>query len=269
MATMVNENANSLPVSIDPEMEAMMEAGVHLGHARSKRHPRMAPYLWGMRNNVEIIDLTKTKEKLASALAFLKQSAQEKKLFLLVGTRPSAKDIVRNAAGELGCPYVDQRWIGGTLTNFKVIRKRVETLEALEQERAAGGFEKYTKKERMKKEEEMRRLVENFDGLRRLIKLPDVLIIADISHDDLALRESRRMKIPVVALADTNTDPGSVAYAIPANDDARPALAYMFERMKTAIREGEFAAATVVPIEPGPAAAAEAPPAGEGTTESQ
>lgn len=235
----------------------MMEAGVHLGHARSKRHPRMAPYLWGIRNNVEIIDLTRTKEKLASALAFLRQSAQEKKIFLFVGTRPSAKGIVRNAAHELGCPYVDQRWIGGTLTNFKVIRKRIETLEALEQERASGSFEKFTKKERMKKEDQMRRLIEHFDGLRRLTKLPDALIIADISHDDLALRESRRMKIPVVALTDTNTDPGSVTYAIPANDDARPALAYMFERMKTAIREGQAAAEAALGEPEPPAAAAE------------
>ncbi len=245
MTTMVNENVNSVPVGADPEIEAMAEAGAHLGHARSRRHPRMAPYLWGVRANIEIIDLTKTKEKLGAALAFLKSSAEERKLFLFVGTRPSAKDIVRDTAQELGYPYVIQRWIGGTLTNFKVIRKRVETLEALEQERASGGFEKYTKKERLKKDEEMRRLVGNFDGLRRLTKLPDVMIVVDISHDDLALREARRVRIPMVALADTNTDPESVTYAIPSNDDARPAIAYMLGRMKASIQEGLAAAEAV------------------------
>ena len=222
----------------------MLEAGVHLGHIRSKRHPAMAPYVWGTRSNVEIIDLIKTKEKLAAALAFLKKLAEERKMLLLVGTRPSAKDIIRQTAEELGYPYVDLRWIGGTLTNFRVIRKRIEILEGLEHEKASGGFEKYTKKEQLELEKDMARLVRNFDGLRRLTKPPDALVIMDISHDKIALREAMRMGTPVVALTDTNTDPRLVAYPIPSNDDARPAIIYMLNRMKAAIREGQEDAAT-------------------------
>lgn len=217
----------------------MLAAGVHWGHRRSKRHPAMAPYVWGLRSNVEVIDLLKTKEKLALALEFLRGAAREKKVILFVGTRPSVCNLVRAAALELGHPYVDQRWIGGTLTNFKVVRKRVETLEALEQELAGSDLEKYTKRERAEKEKEHLRLSANFDGLRRLTRLPDALVIVDISHDVTALREAKRTGIPVVALTDTNTDPRLVAHPIPANDDARPAVAYMLSRMAEAVREGE------------------------------
>lgn len=252
-------------VAADPEIEAMLEAGAHLGHAKSKRHPAMASFVWGVRGNVEIIDLTKTKEKLARALEFLRTAAAEGKLFLFVGTRPSAKDIVKRVASELGCPYVDQRWIGGTLTNFKVISKRVETLEGLEHDLATGGLEKYPKKERMDREKERIGLIENFDGLRRLRRLPDALIIADIVHDALALTEARRLGIPVVALTDTNTDPRSVTYAIPSNDDARPAITYMFGRIAGAIRqgheEGTLRAAEAAATAAAAAPAEEVPPA--------
>ena len=237
------EGATKLTSPQDPELEAMVEAGVHVGHVRSKRHPAMAPYLWGVRANTDIIDLLQTKEKLAVALALLRELARDDKLVLFVGARPSAKEFIRAAAVEFGYPYVDRRWIGGTLTNFKVIRKRVEVLEGLEQERASGGFEKYTKKERLVKEQEMGRLVEHFDGLRRLTRLPDALVVVDISQDTLALAEAKRMGIPVVALTDTNTDPRQVAYPIPSNDDARPAVAYMVERMRHALREGMAARA--------------------------
>ncbi len=222
----------------DPEMEDMLQAGVHVGHSRSRRHPAMAPYLWGVRSNVAIIDLEKTKEKLAAALAFLRSSAAEGKLFLFVGTRPSAADLVRKTAEALNMPYVNERWIGGTLTNFKVILKRIETWENLLQEKASGGFEKYTKRERMKKDEEMAHLAATFGGLQRLRKLPDVLVIIGLAHGALAAREAKGMKIPMVALTDTDSDPRQVAYPIPANDDARPAVTYLLGRIREAIGEG-------------------------------
>mgnify|MGYP001609879265 CR=1 FL=1 len=200
MPTDIKEDTAIAP-GADLEGSAMLDAGVHLGHIRSKRHPAMAPYVWGLRANVEIIDLTKTKEKLAVALAFLRQMAEEGKVVLFVGTRPSAKDLIRQAADELGYPYVKQRWIGGALTNFKVIRKRVEILEGFEHEKATGGFEKYTKWEQLELEKKMARLAGNFDGLRRLSKLPDAVVIIDISHDQNALHEANRMNIPVVALS--------------------------------------------------------------------
>ena len=237
MNTVITENSQ-VSATVDPEIEEMMKCGVHVGHIRSKRNPGILPYLWGMRNNVDIIDLAATKEKLQEALTFLHRMAKESKVFLLVGTRPSSKNLVRAIADELGLPYVNQRWIGGTLTNFKVIRKRVEHLENMEQDRASGGFEKYTKKERIKKDEEMAKLINNFEGLRRMAKLPDVVVIADTAHDDLALREAKRLKIPVLALADTNTDPRAVEHPIPANNDAKTAVAYILGRIKASIENG-------------------------------
>lgn len=246
MDTVLNE-AEIANIPIDPEVEAMIEAGVHWGHSRSKRHPAMGEYLWGTRSNVEIIDLTKTREKLREGLSILRDMASKSKLMLFVGTRPSARLLLKETAESLGHPYVDQRWIGGTLTNFKFIVKRVETLESLEQEKASGGFEKYTKKERLGKEDEMDRLRRHFDGLRRLRKLPDLVIILDIHHDKLALAEARRLGIPVLALTDTNTDPRLVTYPIPSNDDARSAVRYMLDRMQTAIRDGQANPAVVEP----------------------
>lgn len=239
-ATTVEQDI-SLAASPDPEIETMLAAGVHIGHSRSRRHPAMAPFLWGTRSNIDIIDVTRTRQKLAEALAFLRDAARKSQLILFVGTRPSARALLRAAAEEMGYPYVDGRWIGGTITNFRMIAKRVETLETLEQEQASGAFEKYTKKERLKKEEEQLRLRQNFDGLRRLRRLPDAMVIIGIDHDDLALREAKRMNIPVVALVDTNTNPTAVSYPIPSSDDARPAIAYMLECMKAAIREGRLA----------------------------
>lgn len=238
MTTLLDDTTNSAPVAIDPEIETMVEAGVHLGHSRSRRNPGMTPFVWGVRNNVEIIDLTKTKEYLDTALAFLKQMASERKLILFVGTRPSSRDLLRQTADALGAPWVAERWIGGALTNFRVVRKRVETLEALEHEKASGGFEKYPKKEQIQKEREIAKLTRNFDGLRRLTRVPDVVVIVDIVHDRLALDEARRMKTPIVALTDTNADPRLIQYPIPANDDARTAVTFMLERMTSAIRDG-------------------------------
>lgn len=242
MTTTLDDALNTAPIAIDPEIEIMVEAGVHLGHSRSRRNPGMTPFVWGVRNNVEIIDLTKTKEYLDTALLFLKQLASERKLILFVGTRPSSRDLLRAAAEALGAPWVAERWIGGALTNFRVVRKRVETLEALEHEKATGGFEKYPKKEQMQKEKEIAKLTRNFDGLRRLTRVPDAVVIIDIVHDRLALDEARRMKTPIIALTDTNADPRLVQYPIPANDDARTAVSFMLERMTSAIRDGVRAA---------------------------
>lgn len=256
-AIVEQEHLGTLP-DVEPEVEAMAEAGLHLGHARAKRHPAMAPYLWGVRNNVEVIDLTRTQECLRGALAFLRTAASEGKLFLFVGTHPSAQELVRRTATELGYPFVDQRWIGGTLTNFKVIAKRIEAMEALEQESAGGGLEKYPKGEQAAKLKELARLRQRFDGLRRLRRLPEALVVLSMIHDRHAVAEASRTGIPVVGVADTNADPRRAAYPIPANDDARPALVYLLGRIQAAIREGQAAMAA-----PPDAAAADAPPAAE------
>lgn len=223
----------------DPEIEAMMQAGIHLGHAKTKNHPAMQPYLYGVRNTVALIDLVKTKEKLGSALEFVRDAVKKGGLILLVGTRPASRAIILEVAQKTGMPYFTERWIGGTLTNFKVIRQRVEYMERLEKEKATGELEKYTKRERMKKEEEIVRLKRFFDGLRTLRHPPQAVFVVDTTHDTTAVREARRAKIPLVALCDTNADISVIDHPIPSNDDALSAVRYMVGKIGGAIEEGQ------------------------------
>lgn len=237
-ATVVNENMQGFSPVTDPELEEMLKAGVHLGHAKSKNHPAMQPYIFGVRNTISIIDLAQTKEKLAAALEFIRDTSARGGKILFVGTRPAARAVVLVTAQKTNMPYFVERWIGGTLTNFRVIAKRVEYMESLEHGKASGEFLKYTKFEQMKKDEETERLKKNFDGLRTLKKLPDVVFVVDITSDDTAVREARRMKIPVVALVDSNANADLVDFPIPSNDDALPAVRYMVGRIGEAIEEG-------------------------------
>lgn len=238
--TITSDNlANFAPMPADPELEEMAKAGVHLGHAKSKNHPAMQPYIFGVRNTVSVIDLTKTKEKLAAAESFLRGIASRGGLVLLVGTRPSARKIIHEIAGKTHMPYFTERWIGGTLTNFKMIARRVEHMETMEREKAVGGFEKYKKAERLKKEEEIERLKKTFDGIRTLKRLPDAVFIVDITEDTTAVDEARKTKIPVVALVDTNSNAKLADWLIPANDDALPAVTYMVGRIGAALEEGQ------------------------------
>ena len=228
-----------MPQSVDDrEMEAMLRSGVHLGHAKTKDHPAMKEHIFGVRNTISIIDLAKTKSALQRAVDFLKDMASRGGLVLSVGTRPAARGAILDVARRTTMPYFTERWIGGTLTNFKVIGKRVEYMEQLEREKASGALEKYTKKERMGKDEELVRLKRFFDGLRPLKRLPAAVFVVDITHDDTAVREARRMKIPVVALTDTNSNAETVDYPIPSNDDALPAVRYMVGKIGEAIEEG-------------------------------
>lgn len=230
---------------VDPEIAEMMKAGIHLGHAKTKNHPSMQAYIFGIRNTISIIDVTKTKEKLALALEFIKGVASRGGIVLLAGTRPAARKIILEVAEKTKMPYFTERWIGGTLTNFKVISKRVEYMEELEREKTSGELEKYTKRERMKKEEEIVRLKRFFDGLRTLKRIPDAVFIVDTTHDTTAVREARRMKIPIVALCDTNSDASLIDWPIPSNDDALPAVRYMVGKIGEAIEEGQKNAGSV------------------------
>lgn len=241
MAEITIDNNQKSPIfaQADPEIEEMFKAGVHLGHAKGKRNPAMSPFVFGVRNNVEIIDLEKTQKHLYDACEFLKKAVASGKTVLLAGTRPASRKALEDASAETGMPAVTLRWVGGTLTNFKVILGQIELLERLEKEKAAGEFAKYTKKEKIRLEKKLARLHHVFDGMRALKKLPDILFVVDISHDDLPVREARRMNIPIVALTDTNTNPELVTYSIPANDDALPAVRYMVGRIKEAIVEGK------------------------------
>lgn len=222
----------------DHELEAMIKAGVHLGHAKSKDHPSMKEYIFGVRNTVSVLDLTATKAALVRAEGFLKERVSSGGLILLVGTSPAARKAILEAATRTKMPYFTERWIGGTLTNFKVIAKRVEYLKTLEREKTSGEFEKYTKKERMMRDEEIERLKKNFDGLRALSRMPDAVVVVDTTHDTTAVAEARRMKVPLVALCDTNADASKIDYPIPANDDALPAVRYMVDRLASAVEDG-------------------------------
>lgn len=223
----------------DQELEAMLKAGVHLGHSKSKNHPSMQEYIFGIRNNISIIDLVKTKEKLGLALQFIQKIIHQGGMILFVGTRPAAQKIIKEVSEKTQMPYFTERWIGGTLTNFKVISKRIEYMEILEKEKASGGFDKYTKKERMKKEEELVKLKKIFDGVRRLRRLPEILFVVNTVEDTTALREAQRSKIPIVALVDTNANIDIIQWPIPANDDALGAVSYMTTRIGDAIWQAQ------------------------------
>lgn len=234
------ENEALVPASIpDEDIAEMMKAGVHIGHVPSKTNPKMASFVYGQRNGVAIFDLAKTKVKLLEAETFLKKLVREGKNILLVGTKPAARKFITHLGDTYGYPVIANRWIGGTLTNSKVILGRVQELERLEREKAEGGFKKYTKKEAMGKEEEIVHLQKTFGGLRKLKKLPDALLLADIDEDTLAVREALRMRVPVIAITNSSTDPTSVTYPIPANDNSIPALQYIFNHIEKSIKEAK------------------------------
>ncbi len=251
-AVITLENTAILAAPIDPELERMMKAGVHLGHAKTKDHPSMKRHIFGVRNTISVIDLVQTKDALRSAKEFLSDVVSRGGLVLLVGTRPAARAFILDVAGKTGMPYFIERWIGGALTNFKVISKRVEYMMQLEHDKKSGALEKYTKKERLGKDEELARLVRMFDGLRSMKRLPNAVFIVDTTYDDTAVNEARRMKVPIVALCDTNANAAVISHPIPSNDDALPALRYMIGEIGIAIEQGlkdkQTAAENIPPV---------------------
>jgi small subunit ribosomal protein S2 len=216
-------------------VEEMAKAGLHFGHKTSKVHPKMFPFIFGVRNNVHIIDLEKTKEKLDEVLKFIQELVSQNKTILFVGTKPQIKDLVKEMATELGYPYVTERWLGGTFTNFEVIRKRVEKLKELEKKKAEGFFERYTKKERTKIEKMIQKLEKKFGGIKNMEVLPDAVFICDMVKDKLAVKEAREMGVKIIAISDTNSDPTLADYFIPANDDAISSVKYILEKVKEVI----------------------------------
>ena len=219
----------------DPVVEEMMAAGLHFGHKTSKTHPKMKPYIGGVRNAVHIIDLEKTKEKLTEAFEALAKLRQEGKNILLVGTKVQIKGMVKETAKVLGLPYVCERWIGGTLTNFEGISKRIQRLLEIEKMKELGDIAKYTKKEQAKLEEERRGLEVKFGGIRNLTKLPDALFVCDMDENELAIQEATKRKIVTFAVCDTNCDPSLLDFPIPANDDAASSIAYILLKLKEEI----------------------------------
>jgi len=227
------------PKAVDPVVDEMTKAGLQFGHKTSKTHPKMKPYIAGIRNTVHIFNLDKTKEKLEAALVFVESIVKEGKTLLLVGTKVQIRELVKNVAAECDIPFVTERWIGGTLTNFETIQKRVTYMKELEEKKKTGELEKYTKKEQAQFNKEIQELEKKYGGVRNLPRLPDAIFICDLDENNLALREAVKKEIKVVAICDTNIDPTPIDYVIPANDDAVSSMQYILERLKETIKNAK------------------------------
>jgi len=220
------------------DMKEMLEAAVHFGHKTQKWNPKMRRYLYGERNGIHVFDLVKTQECLIKALDFLKNTAASGKTILLVSTKPQAMQMMVEAANETKMPYVVHKWMGGLLTNWSTMKLRIRYLRTLKEQEKSGGFDKYTKKEASELRKTIEKLESALGGVSSLERLPDVVFVADALRDKIAVKEANKVKIPVVAILDSNSDPDGIAYPIPGNDDAVKSLAYLINAMKEAILEG-------------------------------
>ena len=219
-------------------MKQLLEAGVHFGHQTRRWDPKMAEYIFQARNGIHIIDLQKTSKKLDEAYAFLKEQAEEGKTVLFVGTKKQAQECVKEAAEKCGMYYVDQRWLGGMLTNFDTIRARVQRLKDLEAMQEDGTFDVLPKKEVILLKKEMEKLERNLGGIKEMDKIPGVIFLVDPKKERIAVLEAKKLKIPVIGLVDTNCNPEEVDYAIPGNDDAIRAVKLIADVMANAVIEG-------------------------------
>jgi len=246
-------------------MKELLEAGVHFGHQVRRWNPKMKEYIFGERNGIYIIDLQKTQRMFREAIAFVTgQIAEDKgRTVLFVGTKRQAQDAIREEAEKCGQYYVNQRWLGGLLTNFQTVQKSIKRLKDLEAMQTDGRYEKLTKKERIKLDRERESLNKNLSGIKSMSRLPDVVFIIDVKKEEIAVAEANRLGIPIVAVVDTNCSPDGIDYVIPGNDDALRAVRLFASRISDAIVEGNQIATEggVVAAEP----TAESGETGEGT----
>ena len=219
-------------------MKQLLEAGVHFGHQTKRWDPKMAEYIYQARNGIHIIDLQKTSKKIDEAYAFVKEIAEEGQDILFVGTKKQAQECVKEAAEKSGMFYVDQRWLGGMLTNFKTIRTRVERLKKLEATEQDGTFDVLPKKEVAALRNEKEKLEKNLGGIKEMKELPGVMFIVDPKKERIGILEAKKLGIPVIGLIDTNCNPEDVDYAIPGNDDAIRAVKLIADCMANAVIEG-------------------------------
>ncbi len=220
-------------------MKQLLEAGVHFGHQTRRWDPRMAEYIFQARNGIHIIDLQKTSKKIDEAYSFVKEQAEEGKDILFVGTKKQAQECVKEAAETCGMYFVNQRWLGGMLTNFGTIQKRIERLNELEKMQEDGTFDVLPKKEVILLKKEMEKLEKNLGGIKDMKKMPGVMFVVDPKKERIAILEARKLNIPVVGLVDTNCNPGDVDYVIPGNDDAIRAVKLITEVIANAVIEGK------------------------------
>lgn len=219
-------------------IKQLLEAGVHFGHKTSRWNPKMKKFIFGERSSIYIIDLEKTEECINLARDFLSQIAVKGETVLFVGTKKQAQEIIQREALRCGMYYVTERWPGGLLTNFSTIKKRIARLNEIEKMQQDGTFEKFTKKEVAGLRNEMNKLKKNFAGITQMQRLPKALFVVDTKKEDTAIREAKRLGIPVVALIDTNSDPSAIAYPIPGNDDASKSIGLITSLVADTIIEG-------------------------------
>jgi len=208
-------------------VEQMIQNAVHFGHRTKKWNPKMKTYIYGEVNGVHVFDLNKTLKHLEKMLDFLKQTVEDGKTILFVSTKPQTADLIPKLAATHDFPYVTQKWFGGLLTNFDTMKERIRYFKNLKEQQATGEFEKYTKKEASKFEKEIVKLENALGGIQNLRRPPDVLFVVDGNRDLIAIKEARKLRIPVVGICDTNADPDMYDYFVPANDDAMKSLTFL------------------------------------------
>jgi small subunit ribosomal protein S2 len=219
-------------------MKALLETGVHFGHRTRRWNPKMKPFIFTERNGIHIIDLQQTIQAIDQAYALIRDTVAQGGTVLFVGTKRQAQETIAQQAQRCGMPYVNQRWLGGTLTNWRTMRTRIEYLRDLEARRDAGEFERLPKKEALELNREIEALNERFGGLKEMRRLPDLLFIVDVRREETAVREANALNIPIIAMVDTNCDPDRIDLVIPANDDAIRAIKLIVSRMADAVLEG-------------------------------
>lgn len=220
-------------------MKELLEAGVHFGHQTKRWNPKMKEYIYGQRNGIYIIDLQKTIKVFKEALQFIKNISENGKSVLFVGTKKQAQDIVKDAAAKCESSYVNQRWLGGLLTNFKVIRGSIDKLVEMEEMRDDGRWDLLSKKEQSKMEKVYRKLSKNLGGIKAMTGVPGALFVIDSSNEEIAISEAQKMNLPIVAVVDTNGNPDNINYPIPGNDDAVRAIDLFTSKVADAIIEGK------------------------------
>jgi small subunit ribosomal protein S2 len=218
-------------------MRDMLEAGVHFGHQTRFWNPKMAPYIYGHRNKIHIINLEKTQPLFEEAMKFVRQLASKRGTVLMVGTKRQARDVIAQDAKRAGMPYVDQRWLGGMLTNFSTVKRSIKRLEDIEKMEQDGLFNELNKKEVLMINRERKKLESIFGGIRNMKTLPGALFVVDTENEHIAVHEANRLKIPVIGIVDTNSDPDKISFPIPGNDDALKSVSLLTRVISDAIGE--------------------------------
>lgn len=222
-----------------PSLMEMLKSGVHFGHKMSHWHPKMKPFIFSQRNDVHIINLEKTYEQLEKAVNFIINQTANGGEILFIGTKRQVREIVKQAAQSVNSPYVIEKWVGGTFTNFNTIIKLIRKLEKLEKQKEKGEWNKYTKKEQLELEKQYQNLVQKVGGIRKMIKLPSLIYVVDIREEKTAVTEARKKGVPIVAICDSNVDPSKVTLPIPANDDAVKSVEIITKTIAAAVSFGK------------------------------